>query len=107
MIAVLTCKCPNADTIARNFLKTHGYPDWLTIPLHRGVLASHEFLKTLPETAEGPDHLLPLEDFIGHVSKYVVILGYTDHSLAWSNIFSSSAKAQADAEIILEQFANL
>lgn len=107
MIAILTCKCTSADTIGRHFLRDHGVGEWLSVPLYQGQRQCQEFLKTLPETAEGPDHQFPLWDFIGHASKFVIILGYSENGLMWSNIFTDSAKAQGDAEIILEQFANL
>lgn len=105
MIAVLVCRCSGAEVKARRFLQDQGIDNWLGVPIHTGRVAAYDFLKTLSGLDGGPDQLGTLLSFISRAGRYVVVLGYDDRGLMWSNIGNSDAKAYIDGERILERFA--
>lgn len=104
MIAVLVCYCPTAEPKAYRFLQSR-IGKWMEVPVYRGKAESEKFLRDF----EGypPDDRSPqgLSKHIGRVGKFVVIVGYNDNEFGWSDIANNDAKAEIDAEIILERFA--
>lgn len=105
MIALLLCRCPGAEQRARRFLERNGISDWASVPSHLGKISAYEFIKNLPPTAEGPDYKGALSDFISHAGGYIIVVGWDDNHLMWSNIKTTATKAIVDAELILERFA--
>lgn len=105
MIALLLCRCPGAEQRARRFLEKNNVHAWASIPAYTGKVMSQQFFSSLPPTAIGPDHPGALQDFIARAGGYIVVAGWDKEHFMWSNIKNSDAKAQIDAELILEQFA--
>lgn len=100
MITVITCSCGFADSKARNFLKSVDYPDWMNIPIHRGKNKSFSVLNQLPPTPEKE----MLQHFLEVSSKWVVIIGYDDQSMKWSDISHNAPKSTIEAEFVVRNF---
>ena len=100
MIAVVTCACGSSDSLARGFLKSTGYPDWLNIPIHRGKEKSLSMLNQLPPTPEKD----MLQSFLKNASKWVVIIGYDQENMRWSDISHNGAKSRIEAEFVVRTF---
>lgn len=105
MIVALLCRCHGAEPLARQFFKSNHIPNWLDIPIYQGKIDCQNFLKSLPDLSGGPDTISSLQSFLTRAGSYVVIVGHDDEHFMWSNIKTSSVKAIADAELIVEQFA--
>lgn len=101
MIHVLTCRCANAEPLARKLLASAHYKDWLKQPIVKGKQECLNFLATLPENLE----VGSLREFIKGSSSWSVILGDKNGTFRWSNI-SDGVKGRLDAEIIVEKFGN-
>lgn len=105
MIALLLCRCSGAELVARSFLEARGVANWLAVPAYTGKVNCQEFVKQLPPGASKPDDPSALQSFLSEASRFVVVVGYDDSHLMWSNIIKGDLGSVADAEIILEQFA--
>lgn len=101
MIGVIACQCGSSDSIARNFLKSVNYPDWMSIPIYRGKEKSRSFLYQLPPVPEKE----MLDNFLKNSSKWVVIIGYDDHSMKWSDISHNAPKSTIEAEFVVKNFS--
>ena len=101
MIAVCTCMCGSVESLARDFLKSAGYQDWLSIPIHKGKEKSISLLNQLPPVPEKE----MLKNFLDNASKWVVIIGYDDQNMKWSDIVHNSAKSRIEAEFIVKNFS--
>ena len=99
-LAVVACHCGSSDSMARNFLKSVGYPNWMDIPIHRGKEKSRSFLNQLPPVAEKE----MLASFLKDASKWVVIIGYDEHSMKWSDISHNAPKSTIEAEFVVKNF---
>lgn len=105
MIAVLTCRCPNADIKAYRFLQKQ-IENWTDVPLFQGQEQCQQFLRRFVDDDNiGEYSLGSLQNHLSAVSRYIVIVGYSDHGFAWSDIERSDAKATIDAETIIKEFA--
>lgn len=100
MIGVIACQCGSSDSIARNFLKSVGYPDWMNIPIQRGKEKSRWFLNQLPPTPEKE----MLGNFLKDASKWVVIIGYDEQNMKWSDISHNAPKSTIEAEFVVKNF---
>ena len=100
MITVVACQCGSSESMARNFLKSVGYPDWLTIPIHRGKEKSKSVLNQMPPVPEKE----MLAHFLQNASKWVVIIGYDQNSMKWSDIAHNGAKSRIEAEFVVKNF---
>ena len=100
MIAVCTCLCGSVESLARDFLKSAGYQDWLSITIHKGKEKSISLLNQLPPAPEKE----MLKNFLDNASKWVVIIGYNDQNMKWSDIVHNSAKSRIEAEFIVRNF---
>lgn len=100
MIAVITCLCGSTDTMARNFLKSAGYQNWLTIPIVQGKEKSRRALELIPRFPE----VEMLDNFLQNASKWVVIIGYNDKACRWSDIAHNAPKSKIEAEYIVDTF---
>lgn len=100
MIAVCTCRCGSTESMARNFLKSVGYPDWLSIPVHEGKEKSLSLVNQLPPTPEKE----MLQHFLKNASKWVVIIGYNDTACRWSDIAHNGPKSRIEAEFVVSTF---
>lgn len=101
MIRVIACHCGSSDSLARNFLKSIGYQDWLNIPIERGKERSLAVLNYLPQAPEKE----MLRNFLKDASKWVVIIGYTDDQMKWSDIAHNGPKSRIEAEFVVKNFA--
>ena len=101
MIRVIACFCGSSDSLARNFLKSIGYQDWLSIPIERGKERSLAVLNYLPQVPEKE----MLRNFLKDASKWVVIIGYTDDQMKWSDIAHNGPKSRIEAEFVVKNFA--
>lgn len=99
-ISVVTCKCGSTESLARNFLHSVGYPDWMSIPIHQGKENSLAILNQLPPAPEKD----MLQSFLKDASKWVVIVGYDGQSMRWSDIAHGGAKTQIEAELVVKTF---
>ena len=101
MIAVVACHCGSSESLARNFLKSVGYPSWMDIPIIRGKEKSLSVLNQLPSAPEKE----MLKNFLSDASKWVVIIGYDQEKMKWSDIAHNGPKSSIEAEFIVKNFA--
>lgn len=101
MIGVIACQCGSSDSIARNFLKSVGYPDWAAIAIQRGKEKSRSFLYQLPPVPEKE----MLDNFLKNSSKWVVIIGYDQNEVKWSDISHNAPKSTIEAEFVVKNFS--
>lgn len=99
-IAVVACLCGSSNSRARNFLKSAGYSDWLNIPIRQGKEKSLAVLNQLPSVLEKE----MLRSFLGSASKWVVIIGYNQQEIKWSDIAHNGPKSKIEAEFIVKNF---
>ena len=100
-IAVCTCNCGSVESLARNFLKSVGYQDWLNIPINKGKEKSISILNQLPPT----DEKEMLKNFLKTASKWVVIIGYDETTCKWSDRAHNGAKSRIEAEFVVKNFS--
>lgn len=101
MIAVVACLCGSSNSRARNFLKSCGYQDWLNVPISQGKEKSLSFLNRLPAVPEKE----MLQSFLKNAGKWVVIIGYDQNSMKWSDIAHNGPKSKIEAQYIVELFS--
>lgn len=99
-ICVITCRCGSTESLARNFLHSVGYPEWMDIPVHQGKENSLAILNQLPYTPEKE----MLQAFLKNASKWVVIIGYDQDSMKWSDIAHNGQKSRIEAEFIVDAY---
>ena len=102
-LTVVACMCGSSDSMARNFLRSVNYPEWMTVPIHRGKEKSRSILNQLPSTPEKE----MLDNFLKNASKWVVIIGYDQDSMKWSDISHNAPKSHIEAEFVVKNFSNL
>lgn len=100
VIAVVACQCGSSESLARNFLKSVGYPGWMEIPIIRGKEKSLSVLNQLPPTPEKE----MLQSFLKGASKWVVVVGYNDNEMRWSDIAHNGPKSRIEAEFVVRTF---
>lgn len=100
-LAVVTCRCGSTESLARNFLRSVGYPDWMNIPIHQGKESSLAILNQLPPAPEKE----MLQSLLKNASKWVVIIGYNESGMKWSDISHNGPKSRIEAEFVVKNFA--
>lgn len=100
-IAVVACLCGSSNSRARNFLKSTGYQDWINIPVHQGKDKSLSVLNQMPPVPEKE----MLQNFLKNASKWVVIIGYDQQSMKWSDIAHNGPKSRIEAEYIVKNYS--
>lgn len=100
-IAVCTCLCGSADTLARNFLHTAGYRDWVGVRIAKGREKSKSFILSLRDCPERRE----LEAFLGNATKWVIIIGWDETSFRWVDIAHKTSAAKIEAELLVQHFA--
>lgn len=100
MIACCGCNCGSTESLIRQFLKSQGYTDWLTIPVAIGKEKSLRLLERLPNDPMVP----PLADYIKKRGRYAVLIGYDEDALRWVDLVGG-VKASIEAECLVERFA--
>lgn len=101
MITVIACHCGSSESLARNFLKSVGYPGWMDITIHRGKEKSMSVLNQMPPAPEKE----MLQSFLKNASKWVVVIGYDQESMKWSDISHNAPKSTIEAEFVVKTFA--
>lgn len=99
-IAVVACLCGSSESMARNFLKSANYQDWLTIPIHRGKEKSLSVVNQLPPTSDKE----MLQSLLKNAGKWVVVIGYNDYECKWSDISHNWPKSKIEAEVLVHHF---
>lgn len=99
-IMVVACQCGSSNSKARSFLKSAGYQDWLNISIYQGREKSLSALNRLPYTPEKE----MLQSFLKGASKWVVIIGYDQNKMKWSDIAHNGQKSRIEAEFIVHNF---
>lgn len=99
-IAVITCRCGSTESVARNFLRSVDYADWMNIPIHQGKENSLAVLNQLPPTPEKE----MLQSLLKNASKWIVIIGYNQDSMKWSDISHGGPKSHIEAEFVVKTF---
>lgn len=99
-IMVVACQCGSSNSKARSFLKSVGYQDWLNIQIYQGREKSFAALNQLPHTAEKD----MLQSFLKGASKWVVIIGYNQSEMRWSDIAHNAPKSKIEAESVVYNF---
>lgn len=102
-LTVITCKCGSTESLARNFLRSVGYPDWMNISVHQGKETSLAILNQLPPAPEKE----MLQSFLKDASKWVVIIGYDQESMKWSDIAHNGPKSRIEAEFVVKNYSEL
>ena len=100
MILAISCQCGSVDSLIRNFLKSSGYKDWLSIPIERGRERSLSAINSLPPTTEKE----MLKNFLRDASKWAVIVGYDDSTAKWSDIAHNGPKSRIEAEFVVKNY---
>lgn len=100
-IGAIACHCGSSDSLVRNFLKSVGYPEWMSIPVNKGKEKSLAFLNQLPPAPEKE----MLQNFLKDASKWAVIIGYTEDQVKWSDIAHSGPKSKIEAELVVRAFS--
>lgn len=100
-ISVITCRCGSTESLARNFLRSVGYSDWMSIPVHQGKENSLAILNQLPPAPEKE----MLQSLLKNASKWVVIIGYNENGMKWSDIAHNGPKSRIEAEFVVKNFA--
>lgn len=102
-LTVIACACGSSETTARNFLKSAGYQNWLTIPVFKGKEKSLIALDSVPPAPE-KEMLL---SFLRNASKWVVIIGYDENgNMRWSDISHNAPRSTIEAQFVVETFAS-
>lgn len=101
MIGVISCACGSSESLARNFLKSAGYTDWLSVPIRQGKEKSLSFLNQLPPVPEKE----MLANFLRNASKWVVIVGYDETGCRWSDIAHNAPKSTIEAEFLVKNYS--
>lgn len=101
MISVVACQCGSSDSLVRNFLKSIGYQDWISVPIEKGKERSLSVLNRLPSTPEKE----MLQSFLKNASKWAVIIGYDETGMKWSDIAHNGPKSRIEAEFVVRTFA--
>lgn len=104
MIAVLVCKCPNAEPQAYKFLQEF-VENWMDVPIYKGRQAAKSFLDKRTDYPIGPESPYELGKFMTKVSRFIVIVGWNKNEFRWADIAHNSAKSKIDAKNIIYQFA--
>lgn len=99
-LMVVACQCGSSNSKARSFLKTVGYHDWLNIPIYQGREKSLSVLNQLPHSPEKE----MLQSFLKEASKWVVIIGYNQTGMRWSDIAHNGPKSRIEAEFVVRNF---
>lgn len=99
-IVVVACQCGSSSSKARNFLRSANYKDWLNIPINQGREKSLTVLNRLPDTPEKE----MLRSFLKGASKWVVIIGYNQTEMKWSDIAHNGPKSRIEAEFVVHNF---
>ena len=99
-IVVCACQCGSSESTARNFLKSVKHPGWLSVPIHKGKEKSRSLLNQLPPVPEKE----MLENFLKNASKWVVIIGYDQNSMKWSDIAHNAPKSYIEAEFVVKNY---
>lgn len=99
-LAIVACHCGSSNSLVRNFLKSTGYPDWLSIPIEQGKDRSLAALNYLPPSPEKE----MLKSFLKNASKWAVIIGYDEASMKWSDIAHNGAKSRIEASLVVEYY---
>ena len=105
MLYIFVCTCAGSERLARKVLKKSGYKDWLNINVIKGKEKSLEKLANLPAKYVLNPSVCALNAYIKNKSKYVVIFGYGDNIVRWTDVASGGVKEQIDADIIVNKFA--
>ena len=100
-LMVITCACGSAEGTARNFLHSVNYQDWMSLPINKGKEKSFAMLNYLPPTPEKE----MLKSFLSSSSKWVVVIGYNDSEVKWSDISHNAPKSTIEAEMVVRAFA--
>lgn len=100
MITVVSCLCGSSESLARNFLKSVGYPGWMDITIHRGKDKSMSVLNQLPPAPEKE----MLKNLLSNTGKWVVIIGYDQTGMKWSDISHNWPKSSIEAEFVVKNF---
>ena len=99
-IAVIACMCGSSESVARNFLKSVDYQGWMDIPVIKGKEKSLAVLNQLPAVPEKE----MLQNLLKNASKWVVIIGYNEDSMKWSDISHDGPKSRIEAEFVVRKF---
>ena len=99
-IGIIACQCGSSDSLARKFSKSVGYQYWMDVPVHKGKEKSMAFLNQLPPAPEKE----MLQNFLKNSSKWVVVIGFDQETVKWSDISHNSPKSTIEAEFILRNY---
>ena len=100
-LVVVACMCGSSESMARNFLKSVNYDGCLNVPIHRGKDKSLSILNQMPLAPEKE----MLQNFLKNSSKWVVVIGYDQQDMKWSDISHNAPKSRIEAEFIVKAFA--
>lgn len=100
MISVVACLCGSSESLVRNFLKSVGYEDWLSIPITKGKEKSLSVVNQLPPSIAKDT----LNSFLKNASKWAVIIGYNGLEIKWSDIAHNGARSRIEAEALVNHF---
>jgi len=99
-IKVCACLCNGSVSLARDFLKSCDYPEWLSIPVVQGKEKSRAMLNPIPKYPE----VQMLDNFLENSSKWCVIIGWNENGCRWSDIAHNATMSRPEARHIVETF---
>lgn len=103
MIQIITCECGSAEGLARKLLRGVT-SDYLTYPVYKGKAKSRGVLDSLPDYVRETETIAKLYELLANKSKYVVVIGYDDHSVGWADVMHGTPKEFLDGQVILEKY---
>lgn len=105
MLAIVSCTCGGAESLARQVLKDGGCNYWIDVPIYQGPETFNCFMDSLPEKVKESEEAEILKFHVGMSGSYVIIVGYTENKLVWADVKNGGIKDRLDAEIIAGNFA--
>lgn len=103
MIVACSCLCGGSESLIRTFLRSAGYADWMSIPIHQGKEKTLALLNQLPPVPEKE----MLQSLLRNASKWAIIIGYDQESMKWSDIAHNGPKSRIEAEFVVKSFSDL
>lgn len=104
MIAVVACNCGNALPKVYKFLQQY-IENWMDVPIYQGRTRTSRFLGKFAGYPVGEKSPYELQKFIAKSSRYIAVIGWDDDNFQWADIAHGQITDQADAELVIEQFA--
>lgn len=107
MLKVITCTCGGADRTARETLRRGGIANPLKFPVVQGKNKSQRELETIPAEYKETAQFKALKEYVAKAGRFVIVIGYGNGELRWSNVSRGTIKEKLDGELIVEHYKDI